>query len=131
MPLGGLRSGVVGNADLSIPVNRVNLDDSVVNSKRPYPLYGLIQQNEFEGTSRYHSLQVTLSRQTGKRLQYFVAYTLSRNTRLLPGYRDPFQASRTYGVLNADRRHILNVSWNAFLPDGARGRLDSVVGRGL
>ena len=39
VPLGALRSGVVGNADLSIPVNRVNLDDSVVNSKRPYPLY--------------------------------------------------------------------------------------------
>jgi hypothetical protein len=131
VPLGALSSGVVGNADLSIPVNRVNLDASVVNSKRPFPAYGFIQQNEFEGTSRYHSLQVTLSRQTGRRLQYFVAYTLSRTTGTFPGYRDPFDPSRTYGVLNEDRRHILNVSWNAMLPDGARGRLDSAIGRGL
>ena len=131
VPRGALSSGIVGNADLSIPVNRTTLADEVVNSKRPYPAYGFIQQNEFEGTSQYHSLQVTLSRQTGKRLEYFVAYTLSRNTGLLRGYRDPFDASRTHGVLNEDRRHILNASWNAFLPDGARGRLDNVVGRGL
>ncbi len=131
VPLGALSSGVVGNADLSIPVNRVNLDFSVVNSRRPFPAYGFIQQNEFEGTSQYHSLQVTLSRQAGQRLQYFVAYTLSRSTGTLPGYRDPFDASRTHGVLNEDRRHILNVSWNVMLPDGARGRLDHAVGRGL
>ena len=131
VPLGALSNGIVGNADLSIPVNRTTLADEVVNSKRPYPAYGFIQQNEFEGTSQYHSLQVTLSRQTGKRLEYFVTYTLSRNTGLLRGYRDPFDTSRTHGVLNEDRRHILNASWNAFLPDGARGPLDNVVGRGL
>ncbi len=131
VPLGALSSGVAGNADLSIPVNRVNLDDSVVNSKRPFPAYGFIQHNEFEATSQYHSLQVTLSRQTGRRLQYFVAYTLSRNTGMLRGYRDPFNPSRTDGVLNEDRRHILNVSWNALLPDGARGGLDTIVGRAV
>ena len=131
VPLGALSTGVIGNADLSVPVNRVNLDPSVVNSRRPFAVYGNIWDVEFEQTSQYHSLQVTLSRQTGKRLQYFVAYTLGRNTGELPGVRDPFDASRTYGVLNTDRRHILNVSWNALLPDGARGSLDNVVGRGL
>ena len=34
-------------------------------------------------------------------------------------------------VLRTDRTHILNVSWNAFLPDGARGSLDNVVLRGV
>ena len=34
---GALSSGIVGNADLSIPVNRVNLDDSVVNSLQAFP----------------------------------------------------------------------------------------------
>ena len=70
-------------------------------------------------------MQVTLSRQTGRRLQYFVAYTLGKHagharrrvldasTRTIP--------SRTYGVLGEDRTHVLNVSWNAFLPDGAKG----------
>ena len=35
------------------------------------------------------------------------------------------------GRLRTDRTHILNVSWNAFLPDGARGGLDNVVLRGV
>ena len=30
-----------------------------------------------------------------------------------------------------DRTHVLNVSWNAFLPDGARGGMNNAVGRGL
>ena len=38
---------------------------------------------------------------------------------------------RTYGVLRTDRTHILNVSWNAFLPDGARGSIDNAVMRGV
>ena len=45
------------------------------------------------------------------------------------GLRDPFDASRTSGVLDADRRHILNLSWNAFLPDAAHGPLDRALGR--
>ncbi len=69
VPFGALSSGSIGNADLSVPVNRVNLDASVVNSRRPFAAYGLIQDHEFEATSQYHSLQVTLSRQTGRRLQ--------------------------------------------------------------
>jgi hypothetical protein len=44
---------------------------------------------------------------------------------------DPYDPKRTYGVLGSDRRHVLNVSWNAFLPDGARGAIDNPVGRGL
>ena len=71
-------------------------------------------------------MQVTLSRQTGRRLQYFVAYTLGRTEGTLGDeYSDRSTRTiraRTYGVLVEDRTHILNVSWNAFLPDGAQGR---------
>ena len=59
-------------------------------------------------------------------LQYFVAYTLGRTEGTLGGeysHIDPYDPGRTYGVLNEDRTHILNVSWNAFLPDGAQGRI--------
>ena len=134
VPYGALSSGVIGNADLSVPVNRVALDPGVVNSQRPFPVYGQITPFEYEGTSQYHSLQATLSRQTTKRLQYFVAYTLSRSEGTLSGeyfLRDPFDPLKTYGTLESDRRHILNVSWNAMLPDAARGGLDTMVGRGL
>ena len=76
----------------------------------------------------------TLSRQTARRLQYFVAYTLSRvegtlAPELFP--RDPYDPSHTYGILESDRTHVLNVSWNAMLPDGARGGLATPFGRGL
>ena len=124
VPFGSLSSGVEGNADLSIPVNRVNLDASVVNARRPFQAHGPIYTSDYEGRSRYDSLQVTLSRQTGKRLQYLAAYTLGQAQGTLRGDygdRDPFDASRTYGVLDEDRRHIFNVSWNALLPDGSRG----------
>jgi hypothetical protein len=70
----------------------------------------------------------------GKRFQYFAAYTLGGARGTLNGeyaWRDPFDPSRTYGGLPEDRTHILNVSWNALLPDGARGPLDSRLGRGL
>ena len=39
--------------------------------------------------------------------------------------------TRTYGVTAQDRTHILNISWNAFVPDGARGAMDNWFGRGL
>ena len=79
-------------------------------------------------------MQLTLSRQTGRRLQYFVAYTLGRTKGTLGDEyrkRDPFNPARTYGIRQEDRTHILNVSWNAFLPDGAKGPMDNAFGRGL
>jgi len=133
VPEGALSSGTVGNADLSIPVNRVNLDPSVVNARRPFQAYAGIYASDFQGRSRYDSLQVTLSRQAGTRLQYLAAYTLSRTEGTLRGEyadRDPFNPSRTYGVLDTDRRHLLTVSWNGLVPNGSRV-LDNALGRGL
>jgi hypothetical protein len=79
-------------------------------------------------------MQITLSRQTGKRLQYFLAYTLGKTQGTLGNdysSLDPYDPKRTYGVLASDRTHILNMSWNAFLPDGARGKIDNAVMRGV
>jgi hypothetical protein len=134
VPQGAMLQGTVGNADLSIPVNRVQLDAAAVNQFRPFQAYPGITQYDFEGESDYNSMQITLSRQTGKRLQYFVAYTLGQTKGTLGDEyrnRDPFNPERTYGIRDEDRRHILNVSWNAFLPDGARGGMDNPIGRGL
>lgn len=136
VPLGSLLSGTVGGVDLSVPVNRVALDSSLVNLRRPYQAYPQIRDWSFEGESDYNSLQVTLSRQTGRRLQYFAAYTLARNKGTSTGNGeygdiDPFDPARTYGILPQDRTHIFNLSWNAFLPDGARGSMDNPFGRGL
>jgi hypothetical protein len=136
VPLGALLSGTVNGVNLANPVNRVALDASVVNTFRPFQAYPQIQDWSFEGESDYNSLQVTLSRQTGRRLQYFAAYTFARSKGTTSGngeygFIDPFDPSRTYGVLPEDRTHIFNLSWNAFLPDGAKGGMNNAFGRGL
>jgi hypothetical protein len=134
IPEGALLSGTVGNANLNDPIQRSVLDTGALNQFRPLGAYPGITVYDFEGESDYNSMQLTLSRQTGRRLQYFVAYTLGRTKGTLGDEyrnRDPFNPARTYGIRQEDRTHILNVSWNAFLPDGAKGAMDNPIGRGL
>jgi hypothetical protein len=134
IPEGTLLSGSVGNANLNDPVQRVALDNLALNQFRPLGAYPGINVYDFKGESTYNSLQLTLSRQTGKRLQYFASYTLGRTKGTLGDeyrQRDPFNKARTYGIRQEDRTHIFNLSWNAFLPDGAKGAMDNTFGRGL
>ncbi len=136
VPLGALLRGTVNGIDLSNPVNRVALDSSVINGFRPFQNYPAIDDWSFEGVSNYNSLQMTLSRQTARRLQYFATYTFAKSKGTTSGngeygFIDPFDPSRTYGVLPEDRTHIFNLSWNAFLPDGAKGAMNNPFGRGL
>jgi len=136
MPYGIMNSGFYNGVDLSVPVNRYNVatDNARLAAFRPFNALSGITLYSFEGESNYDSLQVTLSRQTGRRLQYFVAYTYGRTKGTLGdeySVVDPYDPSRTYGVVASDRTHILNVSWNAFLPDGAKGGMDNPIGRGL
>jgi Carboxypeptidase regulatory-like domain len=136
MPYGIMNSGTFNGIDLSNPVNRVAVASDGVNLStfRKFNALSGITVYDFEGTSTYDSMQLTLSRQTGRRLQYFVAYTLAKNEGTLGGEYsiiDPYDPKRTYGVLASDRTHTLNVSWNAFLPDGAQGKMNNAFGRGL
>ncbi|HEU4386480.1 MAG TPA: hypothetical protein VFV34_01700, partial [Blastocatellia bacterium] len=100
---------------------------------KPFPAYSSVDLYEFEATSSYHSLQVTLSRQASKTLQYFVAYTFSKALGTSTGefnQVDPIDArGKSYGVLNFDRTHIFNVSYNYNLPGLARGAVNNQVGR--
>jgi hypothetical protein len=133
VPEGALLTGNIGGSDLTNPVNRFALDGVAINARRPYQAYPGITNYDFEGESDYNSLQVTLSRQTSKRLQYFVTYTLSRTKGTLGDEyrnRDPFNPARTYGIRNEDRTHIFNVSWNAFLPDPI-GESGNAIGKGV
>src|SRR2546426_3698658 len=136
MPFGALSSGSFNGVDLSVPVNRVavaSVGDNLASFRKFNSLNG-ITLYDFRGVSNYDSMQVTLSRQTTRRLQYFVAYTLGRNRGTLGGEYsviDPYDPTRTYGVLGEDRTHILNVSWNALLPDVGTGAMNNPIGRGL
>ena len=136
MPFGALSQGTFNGIDLSVPVNRVAVASESTNlaSFRSFNALNNLTLYDFRGVSDYDSMQATLSRQTGRRLQYFVSYTLGRNVGTLGGEYstiDPYDPTRTYGVLGSDRTHILNVSWNAFLPDAAQGPMNNIVGRGL
>jgi hypothetical protein len=136
MPYGALSSGSFNGVDLSNPVNRVAVASQATNlaTFRKFNALNALTLYDFRGESDHDSMQLTLSRQTGRRLQYFVAYTLGRTKGTLGGEysnADPYDASRTYGVLDSDRTHVLNVSWNAFLPDGGIGAMNNPIGRGL
>jgi hypothetical protein len=136
MPYGVLSSGTFNGVDLSVPVNRVAVAsvDANLASFRPYNALNGITLYDFRGESNYDSLQLTLSRQTSRNLQYFVAYTFGQTRGTLGDEYatiDPYDPDRTYGVTAQDRTHVLNISWNAFLPDGARGSMDNAFGRGL
>ncbi len=146
MPYGILDSGTFNGIDLSNIVNRyaVGSDTANLGSFRPFNAFSgsgtgcggnvPLCVYDYRGTSDYDSFQLTLSRQTGRKLQYFVAYTYSKTVGTLGGEYsqiDPYDPNRAYGILPADRTHMLNVSWNAFLPDGAKGSMDNAFGKGL
>jgi hypothetical protein len=136
MPYGVLSSGTFNGVDLSVPINRVavaSVGDNLA-SFRPYNALNAITDYNFRGNSRYDSMQITLSRQTGAKFQYFVAYTLARSRGTLGDEYssiDPYDPNRTYGVLSSDRTNVLNISWNTFLPNGSKGAMNNAVGRGL
>ena len=132
MPYGVLNSGTFNGIDLSNPVNRYAVASEGTNLSRfrQFNALNAMTLYDFRGDSSYDSMQVTLSRQTGRRLQYFVAYTLGRTEGTLGGEYsliDPYDPDRTRGVLGEDRTHVLNISWNAFLPDGAKGAMDNAL----
>ena len=136
MPYGSMSTGTFNGVDMSVPVNRVSVasDNANLAAFRPFNALNRLTQYNFRGESNYDSLQVTLSRQTSRNLQYFVAYTYGKTRGTLGDEYstiDPYDATRTYGVSAQDRTHILNISWNAFVPDGARGAMDNWFGRGL
>ncbi len=74
----------------------------------------------YVGVSDYHSLQTTLSRQSGN-FTYLLAYTLSKSQGTVASdfaALDPFEGwqERDYGILATDRTHVLNLSWSLRLP---------------
>jgi carboxypeptidase family protein len=110
-------------ADLSNPLHRVALAGESINKFRPFSDLNYVRYQEYTGTSNYHSLQVTLSRQTGKNLQFYATYTFSKvlgTTAMEFSDLDPLDTrGRSYGVLNFDRTHIFNLSYNYNLPNAS------------
>jgi hypothetical protein len=139
VPVGALLSGTVGGSDLSDPINRAALDAAALRPFKPFPAYNTVFFDQFTGTSSYHSLQATLSHQSGKNLQYFLTYTFGKalgtvavNESDGSAFADPVDTrGRSWGVLPFDRTHVFNLSYNYNLPKLARGMLDHAILRGV
>jgi hypothetical protein len=120
-------------ADLTNPLVRQGLEGGARNKFRPFPDLNYVRYQQYTGTSNYHSLQATLSRQASKNLQYFFTYTFSKVLGTRGGeYNDldPIDArGRSYGVLDYDRTHIFNVSYNYNLPNLSPG--NNLFAKGL
>jgi hypothetical protein len=121
-------------SNLNDPIIRAALDNAVTNQFRPYPDFSDVTYAMFTGTSTYHSLQATLSRQQGQNFQYFLTYTFSKalgtnftNETATAG--EPLDTrGRIWGILPHDRTHIFNATYIWELPDGARGFMDNGFG---
>jgi len=92
---------------------------------RPYVGYTDILYSEYAGTSKYNALQLMVSRRFAQRLQFGLAYTLSRALNYVDNETQQvinaqaFGVSKKdwdYGVAGYDRTHILKSSWTWNLP---------------
>jgi hypothetical protein len=123
IPSGGLLQGMIGNADLSVPLQRAALEAAAVNSERPFPALQNVTYFVPTGVSSYNSLQTTLSRQSGS-FRYLLAYTFSKGLGTLGsdlGTIDPLDPrNHSYGVLPTDRTHVANLSWSWNLGNPAK-----------
>jgi hypothetical protein len=134
-------SGTLGNANLADPQQRAALfqanPQALLNTLRRFPTLARVNYAQYTGTSSYNSLQATLSRQLGQKLQYFLTYTFSKalgttSVNETGSDVDPIDTrGRSYGILPFDRTHVLNLSYNYYLPNGGRGALNNWLGRGL
>lgn len=136
IPPGALLNATYGNADFSDPIQRVAMHDQARAQFLTFPAYGTINNTEYSVGSQYHSLQATLRRQAGQRLQYFATYTFSKvlGTQAADYYAglDPIDnRGRNYGVLPYDRTHIFNISYTYQVPSLAMGDFRNAFTRAL
>ncbi|HEY9504155.1 MAG TPA: carboxypeptidase regulatory-like domain-containing protein [Pyrinomonadaceae bacterium] len=135
---GTLAAGSANPSDLSVPINRVAIDGGVLRGFRPFSAYNTVGVYQFTGTSTYHSMQATLSHQSGKNLQYFLTYTFAKGLGTVAtnetdgsAWADPIDTrGRSWGILPFDRTHVFNASYNYTLPKLARGSFDNWFTRG-
>jgi hypothetical protein len=120
----GALTGTYGNANLDDPLHRAALDSSVLAAFRTFPAYSDSWWYQYEAWSNYHALQVSLTRQSGRRFQYYLNYTFSKSLGITGddyAVIDPVDPGlRSYGILPQDRTHIFNASYNLLLPDPIR-----------
>jgi len=97
---------------------------------RPFQGYGSVNLVRHIAFQNYNSLQMTLSRQTG-RVNFLASYTFSKALGIRNGGNQGSQADvldlrgHNYGVLGYDRTHTFNVAYTYEMPNFAKDYLKS------
>ncbi len=96
------------------------------NAKLRVPVLGetptALSQNSFEGSSAYHSLQVTLRRHASHGLTFQAAYTYSRASTDTSVYNDPSNLALDWARAGFDRTHRFTTNFDYELPRFAQGQ---------
>jgi len=100
-------------------INQPTPGPGAIAARRPYPNFGSVSIFQAEGSSIYHSLQVTALKRLSHNLNFQTSYTYSHaidngDFQSVPQDRTNLAAERGNGV--ADLRHRLVVSWTYSLP---------------
>jgi len=89
----------------------------------PYKGYGQISYLQFDGTSNYNSLQVSLQRRFSRSLTFGAVYTYSKALATANSdqdTQDPFNALLDYRATDFDRAHVFAANYVYDLPSVAR-----------
>jgi hypothetical protein len=105
---------------------------------RQFVGFGAVNVNRHIAFQNYNSLQVTLSRQTG-RVGYLASYTFSKALGIRNGGNQGSAADaldlrgHNYGILGYDRTHAFNVAYTVELPNFAKdyAKTDNPFARGV
>jgi hypothetical protein len=76
----------------------------------PYPNYSSLNLINHGAWANYNSLMVVWNKQQGA-LTYNLNYTFSKTMGIIGNSIDPINIHNDYGVLNADRTHVLNAAY--------------------
>lgn len=126
-----------------VPFNTAGCRDAArrgqnCDSFRPFRGYGAVNLVRHIAYQNYNSLQMTLTRQTG-RVNYLASYTFSKALGIRNGGNQGSQADvldlrgHNYGVLGYDRTHVFNIAYTVEAPHFAKDYLktDNKFARGV
>ncbi|MBO0857704.1 MAG: carboxypeptidase regulatory-like domain-containing protein [Chloracidobacterium sp.] len=100
------------------------------DSSRPFQGYSSINEQRHIAYQNYNSMQMVLSRQTG-RVNFLASYTFSKALGIRNGGNQGSQADvldlrgHDYGILGYDRTHVFNVAYTIEMPNFAKNYLKS------
>lgn len=92
----------------------------------PYPNYSGFSLINHGAWANYNSLLIDWNRRQGA-LTYDLNYAFSKTMGIISNAIDPININNDYGVLNADRTHVLNASYSYQVGNRFKNRLEGAV----